>query len=73
MNIKDLFSLKNRKLFFGLVAMASLFAAMDAIAEAYSYDALGRLTSVTNDSGVKTYYCYDKAGNRTAIQTTPCP
>ncbi|MBS0397905.1 MAG: RHS repeat protein [Proteobacteria bacterium] len=56
-----------------ILILASTFAAAIAWADAYTYDALGRLTSATNDSGVTTYYCYDKAGNRTYIGPTPCP
>ena len=56
-----------------VVILASSLVAAIAWADAYTYDALGRLTSVTNDSGVTTYYCYDKAGNRTYIGPTHCP
>jgi len=56
-----------------VVILASSLMAAIAWADSYTYDALGRLTSVTNDAGVTTYYCYDKAGNRTYIGPTPCP
>ena len=55
-----------------LLAGAALLFSVSASAESYTYDALGRLTSVTNDSGVTTYYCYDRSGNRTYIGPTPC-
>jgi YD repeat-containing protein len=54
------------------IAGVSLGAAPAALAESYTYDAQGRLTSVTSDGGVVTYYCYDSAGNRTHIGPTPC-
>jgi YD repeat-containing protein len=43
-----------------------------ALAETYTYDAQGRITSVTTDAGVVTYYCYDAAGNRTYVGPTAC-
>ena len=39
----------------------------------YTYDALGRVTSVTYVAGTFTYtttYSYDAAGNRTTVSTT---
>ena len=50
-----------------------LCAAASAEAESYTYDALGRLTSVTSDAGVVTNYCYDAAGNRTYVGPNACP
>jgi YD repeat-containing protein len=64
---------KPRTLVFGAVAIVCGFVSQDAGADTYIYDALGRVTSVTNDVGVVTYYCYDKAGNRTYVGPTPCP
>lgn len=54
----------------GLVAIAGAFS---AFAETYTYDALGRLSSVTTDSGTVIHYCYDAAGNRTYVGTNACP
>lgn len=33
----------------------------------YQYDTLGRLTQVKENNSIKVGYCYDKAGNRTAV------
>jgi len=55
-----------------LLITSSLFLAPTAIAETYTYDAQGRITSVTTDAGVVTYYCYDAAGNRTYVGPTAC-
>ncbi len=38
----------------------------------YTYDTLGRLTSVTYACGKSITYTYDAAGNRTAVVTTGC-
>jgi YD repeat-containing protein len=67
------FLAKRKSTVLAVFAGTLLMFAADAIAETYTYDALGRLASVTNDSGVKTYYCYDKAGNRTYVGPTACP
>ena len=54
-------------------ALSVAFAAGAALANSttsYSYDALGRLSSVTYVNGATTYtvsYTYDAAGNRTAM------
>jgi len=64
---------RGRQWVLGLFAVAWVFGSLDAVAESYTYDAQGRLTSVTSDSGVVTYYCYDTAGNRTYVGPTPCP
>lgn len=40
------------------------FAANGSVA--YAYDALGRVTSASYDTGVIIYYTYDANGNRTA-------
>lgn len=39
----------------------------------YTYDALGRLSSVTRSQGQAATYSYDAAGNRTLVQTTGTP
>lgn len=63
----------------GLIAAATLLASAGSAAAvslptySYSYDALGRLTSVTYNSGGHGYtttYVYDAAGNRTSVSTT---
>ena len=41
-----------------------------AAAQAYTYDAAGRLTSVDYGGGVVTTYTYDPSGNITQIETT---
>jgi uncharacterized protein RhaS with RHS repeats len=49
------------------------FTAQQALADTYTYDAQGRVSSVTlSTSGAVTYYCYDAAGNRTYVGPTPC-
>ena len=61
----------------GFAAAALIYAAIGvhniAAADTYTYDAQGRLASVTSDTGVVTHYCYDAAGNRTYIGPTACP
>lgn len=49
------------------VAIAAPSFAQDTTT--YTYDELGRVTTVTNPSGAKTGYNYDKADNRTRTQT----
>lgn len=39
----------------------------------YTYDALGRLSSVTYGSGVTITYVYDAAGNRTSYVVSGAP
>jgi len=55
-----------------LLGLGPFLLMSKSVAETYTYDAQGRLTSVTTDSGVVTYYCYDTAGNRTYIGPAPC-
>lgn len=38
----------------------------------YSYDNLGRLTTITYSNGTQITFSYDTMGNRTAV-TTSCP
>jgi len=60
----------------GFIVSGALVAATLACAPAYAasvtYNARGQVASVTNDSGVTTYYCYDAAGNRTYAGPTAC-
>ena len=55
-----------------LLATGPIILVSNALAESYTYDAQGRITSVTTDAGVVTYYCYDAAGNRTYVGPTAC-
>ncbi len=55
-----------------LVLTSPIILVNSALAEAYTYDAQGRVTSVTTDAGVVTYYCYDAAGNRTYVGPAAC-
>ena len=66
--------MKSRRIYFmsALLITSSLFLAQSALAETYTYDAQGRITSVTTNAGVVTYYCYDAAGNRTYVGPTAC-
>ena len=54
------------------LAASPVILVSNALAESYTYDAQGRITSVTTDAGVATYYCYDVAGNRIYVGPTPC-
>lgn len=50
------------------IGAALIFAAMAFVADAtilYTYDDLGRVTSITYDDGKRVTYTYDAAGNRT--------
>jgi YD repeat-containing protein len=55
------------------IAFAALAAGAASAATAYTYDTLGRIATVTYDSGKEIVYTYDAAGNRTQVvtQTTP--
>lgn len=48
----------------GLLQAAPAFAANGSVA--YAYDALGRISTASYDTGVCVIYNYDAAGNRTA-------
>jgi hypothetical protein len=69
--------MKLRHLALGITLIGSLaLAAPPALAQetsTYTYDAQGRLKSVTRsggqNNGVATTYVYDKAGNRTNVTT----
>jgi YD repeat-containing protein len=50
----------------------TVFAA-PATAATYLYDALGRVTAVTDDNGLTTAYVYDAAGNRSTVSTASTP
>lgn len=51
----------------GVLALAG---AAPALADSYTYDALGRLVTVQTDNGSTITYTYDAAGNRTAMNVT---
>jgi YD repeat-containing protein len=56
----------------GTLLVTSPILVNSALAETYTHDAQGRITSATTDAGVVTYYCYDAAGNRTYVGPTAC-
>lgn len=53
--------------------VAPLVLAPSALAQTYSYDAIGRLTQVTYAGGTTITYGYDAAGNVTSNTVTPQP
>lgn len=63
--------------FRSLLLLALLTTAMSgpALSDSvdYTYDTLGRLTTVTYSSGVIITYVYDAAGNRTSYVTVGAP
>lgn len=54
-------------------ALGLSMAASAALADTYSYDALGRLISVTFADGSSITYAYDSAGNRATLTQTAAP
>ena len=61
------------QLLLGASAQALINARSEAAAEtvAYTYDALGRIATVTYDNGATITYTYDDAGNRTQLMQNP--
>ena len=53
-----------------VVVGSQLFASAQTAAQTYTYDEYGRLKVVTYSANVKTGYTYDKADNRSNVQTT---
>ena len=49
------------------LTMAAPSASAQSAGVSYSYDALGRVVSVTYSNGANVTYTYDAAGNRTAV------
>ena len=65
--------MNSKIIFFIFLVLFSLEPLSASAANAtYTYDALGRVTTVLLDNGTKIVYTYDAAGNRTA-QTVTCP
>lgn len=54
-----------------VLGVAAGSSARGADSFTYTYDALGRLQSVTYQSGTQVVYTYDPAGNRTQVTNTP--
>lgn len=59
------------KLLLGGTAFAAFGRAGVAHADTYTYDALGRLATVTRPNGAVVTYAYDAAGNRTSVVSAP--
>ena len=55
------------------LAAVALLPASALAGTQYRYDALGRLTRVTYDSGVVVQYSYDPAGNHSQVVATGVP
>jgi YD repeat-containing protein len=65
-----------RRVALAQIALAGLVATLlgrTASAQTYTYDALGRLTQVTNSDGSTVTYSYDPAGNRTQVVRAAAP
>ena len=58
-------------LLFATLALASIVEPARAEMVQYTYDALGRIVTVTYSSGAVITYTYDAAGNRTQVVQTP--
>ena len=54
-----------------VLGVAAGSSALGADGFTYTYDALGRLQSVTYQNGTQVVYTYDPAGNRTQVTNTP--
>jgi YD repeat-containing protein len=54
---------------FATASLAFFLAAPTLAATSYTYDALGRVSTVTYDGGKQIVYTYDSAGNRTQVVT----
>jgi len=57
----------------GAISTAALMVVQPAVAATitFTYDALGRLATVTYPNGTVVTYSYDSVGNRTARAVTP--
>lgn len=64
-----MFQLQCQRIFWMCAVLSALLASGAAFAAngsvVYTYDALGRVTSASYDTGVLVYYTYDANGNRT--------
>lgn len=58
--------------FFGLLAIMVFGLNEGVLAETYTYDAVGRLTSVAYGDGSSMTYTYDPNGNLLSVSTTDC-
>lgn len=63
LSILSLHSILFHLVFFPLIAYSQ------STLQEYQYDTLGRLVEVKENSSIKVGYCYDKAGNRTNVNT----
>jgi uncharacterized protein RhaS with RHS repeats len=53
-----------------LVGLSCVGIGQSSAATTYTYDTLGRLSTICYDNGMKITYSYDPAGNRTQVVTT---
>jgi hypothetical protein len=67
------FSATSALLFAIALALASASEPARAETVQYTYDALGRMVTVTYSSGAVVTYTYDDAGNRLEVVQTPPP